>query len=106
MSEQSVTMTADKRKQLADALDSHHVNGKCPRCGQNKWISGQYVPVPISDDPVLRKGSWVLPLAAMTCEGCGFTALHNLVVLGIVPPDAPSDGKASDEKPVSEVLHE
>lgn len=70
---------------------------KCPTCGANKWVIGQYVTLQVSGQvPSLpnpygfRPPSTNYPTVAIFCSNCGNTQLVNLLVLGFTEQDLPS----------------
>ena len=76
------------QEQLAQ-IDQHlrtKWRNPCPMCGERRWSPHAYAIVPLS--PNSRNiviGGLVLSNVALVCENCGYTALLNLVVAGLVP---------------------
>jgi len=54
----------------------------CRVCGGTRWLSNGIANIPIDSPPgALVIGGRHLPLVDMTCQICGLTQLHNIVVL-------------------------
>ncbi|MCL2647766.1 MAG: hypothetical protein FWD61_12270 [Phycisphaerales bacterium] len=73
---------------VIQALQAKGLSGDCPMCKKNQWVVHE-VPVSI---PVYEGSGQVkfpgtsMPMAAMICRNCGFSALHSLGALGLINP--------------------
>jgi hypothetical protein len=72
---------------LAQHVVTKWTNG-CPMCGTRRWSPHAFVNMELSPSAKGQViGAQVLPSAALVCQNCGFTAIVNLIVAGIVKPD-------------------
>ena len=54
----------------------------CGLCGGTRWASNGIVNTPVNSPPgALVIGGKHLPLVDMTCQICGLTQFHNIIVL-------------------------
>ncbi len=81
-------MLSDAKKQeIINALESKHVQAKCPMCQQSKFsVVDMYVRNSLQDDlqNIVLDGP-AIPTAAIICMNCGFVSQHALGVLGLLP---------------------
>lgn len=80
------TVTPEKLRTIIAALEAKNVSKQCPRCTNNKW-NAEVLGIVVH--PLRHKGFSVppplIPILLLTCNNCGWTAMHNLNVLGIEP---------------------
>lgn len=73
--------------------------GVCPVCTIGPWtLAPGYLAIPIGDNPRNILSPSTYPAVALICQHCGYTAIFNLVVLGLddlVPSPATGEGDAS-----------
>ncbi len=75
---------------VAQALQQRVAKPECPLCKQTQWVIND---VPVSA-PVFEKSGEIkfpgsaMPLAALICRNCGYTALISLGALGMIKPNA------------------
>ncbi len=75
---------------VAQALQQRVAKPECPLCKQSQWVIND---VPVSA-PVFEKTGEIkfpgsaMPLAALICRNCGYTALISLGALGMLKPNA------------------
>jgi hypothetical protein len=81
-------------------LNANWGGHRCPMCGLGPWEAGntvQEIREYIGGGGILVGGA-VVPVVAVTCKNCGYTALVNAIIAGvmdrsgqIIPPvDAPA----------------
>lgn len=62
-------------------------DGGCPMCGGKTWEAHGYVIVTMSADPTADAPASPpqgFPASAVTCRGCGYVVLLNLLTAGVV----------------------
>ena len=88
---------------VIQALQAKGLSGDCPMCKKNQWVVHE-VPVSI---PVYEGTGQVkfpgtsMPMAAMICRNCGFSALHSLGALGLINPQG-QQGQAAAPAPTDD----
>lgn len=62
-------------------------DGGCPMCGCSKWEAHGYVNLVLAETPLIADAPAPrgFPCAALTCFGCGYVALLNLLRAGVTP---------------------
>lgn len=90
-----MSLPAETRTAVGGHIAAHWTerDGGCPMCGGSQWDAHGYVNVLMSNSPVVDDAGPVpqgFPAAALTCKGCGYVALLNLVAAGVpVAPKLP-----------------
>ncbi len=91
---------------VIQALQTKGLTGDCPMCKKNQWVVHE---VPISV-PVYEGTGQVkfpgtsMPMAAMICRNCGFSAFHSLGALGLI--NTQGNAQAPAGEPVAQVAPE
>ena len=77
-------MEAKKEDLLRKLTEKWH-DAKCPYCGGNHWTVDPTI-MTLSPTHIKphKEGTEMLPVIAVTCQGCGNTVLVNAVVLDVV----------------------
>ena len=84
--EDTFRLTDEQRSRVLARLTERIGDPKCPLCSTNRWI--------VSDEFVSLVSQWDIrhlnivgrgfPSLVIICQTCGFTALLNMVVLGLL----------------------
>ncbi len=84
MSKQELDATEKRRKEIADALESHGVTRACPRCGSERFSVAGESDIPITQLPgVIFTSGVTVPVIFVVCDKCGYVAQHAKKVLDI-----------------------
>lgn len=84
-----MALSQDQLQTLLNHINARWRNKACAICGVNNWTFNG--PVSLSINPALNQmmiGGPQVPVAVATCRHCGNTVLINLVVAGLVNPNA------------------
>ena len=96
----ALTQRADTKidlKQLGEALERVGANTKCPFSDNDNDHGGwsfaeQFVSiVPYSRNRGAVLGGTSYPVVMIACNGCGYTALFNAVMLGLLDAESPNE---------------
>lgn len=80
----SADLSPEQLEKLRENLSSKWKNG-CPMCGNRTWMPSAYVNLSLTPRPKgLVVGGTTLPSLAMVCSNCGFTALLNAIMAGLI----------------------
>ena len=73
---------------LLKALTERGASPSCSACGKNNWaVVPDSLVLPVATNLIPAPG---IPVATLLCNNCGNARSHSLVVLGLLPTDAPS----------------
>jgi hypothetical protein len=79
----------DVKLKIGQALEALRRRGaivtQCPRCNQNAWRADlvSYFVGPVPPSPSFSLPPAQVPSLTLTCNVCGYTIIHNLLVLGV-----------------------
>ena len=80
----SANLSAEQLEKLRIHIATKWKNG-CPMCGHRAWIPNAYSNLSLSPRPKgLVVGGTTLPSLAMVCSNCGYTALLNAIMAGVL----------------------
>ena len=88
---------------VSQALQQRVAKPECPLCKQTQWVIND-VPVSV---PVFEKTGEIkfpgtaMPMAALICRNCGYTAMLSLGALGMLKPNAPVASPAGQTPPTA-----
>jgi hypothetical protein len=77
-----MAFSSEQRDQIIARLKGK-VTTVCPMCGHFDWtLADDFVMLSVRAPVFFQEGS-ELPCVAMVCTTCGYTRLHNAIVLGL-----------------------
>jgi predicted nucleic-acid-binding Zn-ribbon protein len=95
MPDEQGKLSEQEQKLASDWLTSRVKNWICPCCETNSWLLSDVVSS-VSSHPdigVFGKRK-VTPFVQLVCSNCGYTRIHNAVLMGIVPKSSVEDVKS------------
>ena len=83
-------------------LKDNWKNWACPFSGHTNWnLADSLSQMNRFTGAGLVVGGPVFPMLVLTCTGCGYTALVNAVMAGIVSPSTPAKAVEEEDKDAS-----
>ena len=86
-------------KKMIDFLSDKWKGRGCPMCGQGPWnAQNRTFQLTEFHQGNIVLGGPLVPVVPVTCENCGYTALVNAIIAGVVPREQPTTEKPHEKK--------
>ena len=80
----ALTLTAEHKKKIVEALNERGAKLPCARCGNNDFtLLDRLTAISLGDGRSVTLGGQVIPAALVACTKCGAIYQHAVGVLGL-----------------------
>jgi hypothetical protein len=84
MAERLSPEEANRKTEIASALNNHGVSEPCPRCRTNNFTIAGESAISITERPgFIHISGYAIPVVFVVCDKCGYVAQHAKKVLGL-----------------------
>ena len=86
-------ITTKDQARIALLLQERGVPGVCTSCnkGVQREILNTYATLLVSHTAGEAFGNMMIPCALLVCPNCGWTSMHSLIGLGLIPHEPQAD---------------